>query len=118
MELYENIRKRRKLLKMTQTDLALKIGYADKSMISHIENGEVDIPVSKIADIAKALRIPPGDLMGDPDKIIPTISTSLLNKIEQLNEEGQNKVESYTDGLLENDKYKKDTPSPAEADAS
>lgn len=66
MELYENIKKRRKELNMTQTELALKTGYSDKSAIAHIESGRVDIPVSKINEFAKALKMQPGDLMGNP----------------------------------------------------
>lgn len=72
MELYENIKNRRKELKMTQTELALKTGYTDKSAIAKIESGKVDIPVSKINEFAKALNMDPGDLMGTP-KVFPTI---------------------------------------------
>ena len=73
MQLYENIRNRRNELKMTQTELALKTGYSDKSMIAKIEKGTVDLPISKIDEFAKALHISPGDLMGNPEKKSPTI---------------------------------------------
>ena len=49
---------------MTQTDLALKMGYADKSMIAKIEKGNVDLPQSKILAFANALETTPGELMG------------------------------------------------------
>ena len=68
MQLYENIKRRRNELNMTQTELAQKTGYSDKSMIAKIEKGTVDIPISKIDEFAKALRISPGDLMGSPEK--------------------------------------------------
>lgn len=48
MKLYDNIKKRREELRMTQGELAAKTGYADKTMISKIENGNVDLPQSKI----------------------------------------------------------------------
>ena len=49
---------------MTQTDLALKMGYADKSMIAKIEKGNVDLPQSKILAFANVLETTPGELMG------------------------------------------------------
>lgn len=64
LELYKNIKRRRQQLKMTQTDLALKMGYADKSMIAKIEKGNVDLPQSKILAFANALETTPGELMG------------------------------------------------------
>lgn len=47
LELYTNIKKRRKALGLTQTDLALKLGYADKSMIAKIESGNIDLATIK-----------------------------------------------------------------------
>ena len=64
LELYKNIKRRRQQLKMTQTDLALKIGYADKSMIAKIEKGNVDLPQSKILAFANVLETTPSELMG------------------------------------------------------
>ena len=64
LQLYKNIKHRRKELGMTQTDLAKKLGYTDKSMISKIENGSIDLPQSKIISFAEALNISPSDLMG------------------------------------------------------
>lgn len=71
LELYKNIKKRREELKVTQQTLAEKIGYADKTMISKIENGLVDLPQTKIIAIAKALHTTPGALMGDANVIPP-----------------------------------------------
>lgn len=64
MRLYENIKKRREELHMTQGDLAAKTGYADKTMISKIEKGVVDLPQSKIYLFAQALNTTPRALMG------------------------------------------------------
>ena len=65
LELYINIKTLRKQLKMTQTELAKKTGYSDRSSITKIEKGEVDIPQSKIALFAKALGTTPRELMGN-----------------------------------------------------
>lgn len=62
--LYENIKTRRKELKLTQTDLAEKMGYSHKSVISKIEKGEINLPQSRIIDFANALDTTPEQLMG------------------------------------------------------
>lgn len=49
---------------MTQEELALKVGYTSRSSINKIEKGMVDLPQSKIAEIADALGTTPGYLMG------------------------------------------------------
>lgn len=64
LELYKNIKKRRLELELTQTELANKMGYADKSMIAKIEKGLVDLTQSKILAFAEVLEIEPSDLMG------------------------------------------------------
>ena len=64
LELYENIKRLRKELGITQTELARMVGYADKSMIARIEAGQIDLGQSKIEAFAKALRTTPTKLMG------------------------------------------------------
>lgn len=69
---YSNIKKTRKQRGMSQSKLAELVGYADKTMISHIENGKIDLSTSKLAEIARALNVSPAYLMGwtdndDPD---------------------------------------------------
>lgn len=68
LKLYDNIKARRLELGLSQEELAIKVGYSGKSMIAHIEKGDVDLTQSKIVAIAKALSIPPGDLMGWTDE--------------------------------------------------
>lgn len=64
LQLYKNIKSRRIELNMTQSDLASKMGYADKSMIAKIEKGLIDLPQTKIIAFANALDTAPGILMG------------------------------------------------------
>ncbi len=64
LDLYVNIRKRRKELGMSQDELAKKVGYTSRSTIARIESGEIDISRSKILAFAKALKTTPSDLMG------------------------------------------------------
>ena len=41
--------------KLSQTELAEKVGYKDKTAIAKVEAGKVDLPQSKIYAFAKAL---------------------------------------------------------------
>ena len=58
-----HIKTRRLKLGLTQQDLADRAGYTSNSSINKIENGEVDLPQTKIAAIAKALHTTPIDLL-------------------------------------------------------
>lgn len=84
LELYKNIKRRRQQLKMTQTDLALKMGYADKSMIAKIEKGNVDLPQSKILAFANVLETTPGKLMGWDYEAEPTETVDNIYKLDKI----------------------------------
>lgn len=109
LELYKNIKKRRLELNMTQDELAAKTGYAGKSMITKVEAGHVDLPLSKIEVFAEALKTTPGALMGwkvtmesgglPPGKahIIPKVDLEnsekrLLRYYRDLSEAGKEKI--------------------------
>lgn len=84
---------------MTQSELAKKMGYSEKSMISKIESGKVDLPQSKIVDFAKALNTTPSALMGWTtyddlkDKTWNDVSKQTWNSIK--NKDDQTKPEYY-----------------------
>lgn len=65
LELYHNIKRIRKEKNLTQDELARLSGYTDRSSIAKIERGDVDLPQSKILQIARALGVSAGDLMGN-----------------------------------------------------
>lgn len=65
LELYRNIRKYRKDLKMSQDELAKRAGYTDRSSIAKIEKGQVDLSQSKIRTFASIFGVSPGELMGN-----------------------------------------------------
>jgi transcriptional regulator with XRE-family HTH domain len=48
----------------TQTELARRVGYADKSAISYIESGKNDLTQFRIAQFAEAFGVAPRVLMG------------------------------------------------------
>lgn len=64
LDLYKNIKDRRLQLGLTQSELAAKLGYSDKTIISKIENGMVDMTQSRIIKFAEALKTTPSHLMG------------------------------------------------------
>lgn len=117
MELYKNIRSRRIALKMTQQELAQKLGYKSTSTIAKIESGENDIPQAKLAAFAVALNSTPADLMGlnnvTPVHNLPentvtcTISEGkpqleeLIRKLDSLSEKDLNRVISVIKPLIE-----------------
>ena len=63
-KLGKRIKERRQYLRLTQTQLAQRNGYKDKTAISKIENGENDLNQSKIVIFANALQTTPSYLMG------------------------------------------------------
>lgn len=68
--IYTNIKNRRKELGLSQEELARLIGYTDRSSISKIEKGKVDLSIDTINAFAKALDIEPSVLMGWDDEPI------------------------------------------------
>lgn len=74
LELYENIKNRRKALNMSQQELAEAVGYKGKSMISQVEKGLVDLPESMIIKFADALYTTPATLMGWDNVYIDPVS--------------------------------------------
>lgn len=67
-EIYKRIRDRREEIGMSQEALAKKVGYATRSTIARIEKGEIDLPQSKLVEIAEALKVTPSYLLGWSDK--------------------------------------------------
>ncbi|MBO6265158.1 MAG: helix-turn-helix transcriptional regulator [Acidaminococcaceae bacterium] len=98
MELYENIRTRRIALRMTQQELAARLGYKSTSTIAKIEAGVNDIPQAKIVAFARALATTPGALLGLGDErgaiTEKNISLSLSEKNVSLTDQERALIES------------------------
>ncbi|WP_051354397.1 helix-turn-helix domain-containing protein [Leptotrichia trevisanii] len=60
----EKIKNRRIELKITQEELSKLTGYSDRSSITKIEKGKVDLTLSKLKEFAKVLKVSPEYLMG------------------------------------------------------
>lgn len=59
------IRHFRQMKRMNQQELADKVGYTSKGMVSQVEAGKVNIAMDKLAKIANALGVTIYDLMKD-----------------------------------------------------
>ncbi len=117
MELYENIRARRIALKMTQQELAQKMGYKSTSTIAKIESGENDIPQAKLAAFASALNTTPAELMGlkivtlgpgEPEDTVTVVISKgkpqlekLIKRLDGLSEKKLNRVVSISNQLID-----------------
>lgn len=107
----ENIRKMRKKRGISQTQLANKLGYKSKSSIAKIENGNGDIPRSKLPQFAAALNCSISYLTGwnelqtfDDEHKVETPYDILCNKIGQLPPSDLNAVSEYVDFMLTKNK--------------
>ena len=115
IDLYKNIKARREELNMTQSQLAEKAGYADKSMIAKIEKGQIDLAQSKIQIIASALETTPKMLMGWNDSapvqrpvLLYSDEKKLLTNYRKLNDTGKAKAQEDVEDLTQIQKYKAD----------
>ena len=76
------IKARRQELKMTQRDLAARMGYTDHTTITRIESGKTDPPQSRVAQFAKVLGVSPAYLMGwdqEPEDLADVAARVLLD---------------------------------------
>lgn len=99
LKLYSNIKKYRKLLNMSQQELAEAVGYKGKSMIAQVENGRVDVPASMITKFAEALHVTETDLIKDDlEECIPgevELAFDWYKRIENLPPDKQLALQSY-----------------------
>ena len=117
------IKARRIELNMTQDELAKAAGYTSRSSINKIELGMVDVSQSKVAKLAKALKISPTILVGWGDiytngiignnnqnnnisncKVITPIQNAIVTVCSALTEKQQSDVLSYATALLSESK--------------
>ncbi len=84
LELYKNIKRLREEKGLSQDALAKLTGYTDRSSITKIEKGQVDLQQSKIELFAKALGTTSRDLVGDMDSSLPVkkgIAINVLGRV-------------------------------------
>lgn len=72
MTVGQRIKERRVAIKMSQQELADRLGYANHSTVARVEAGKIDLPQSRLAQFADVLRVTPAFLMGwdqDPEDL-------------------------------------------------
>jgi transcriptional regulator with XRE-family HTH domain len=74
LKLYENIKENRVAKGWSQSELARRVGYSDKSMISKIEKGVVDLSQSQIKKFADVFGVSMADLFGSVEDTLIEIS--------------------------------------------
>lgn len=110
IKLYENIKNRRIELNLSQTELALRVGYKDKGSISRVENGKLDLSQSMIEKFAEALECSPAYLMGwtsnaQTEQSIVDIKKNVMSAIDKIQQElGELKTQEYLIELSDDEK--------------
>lgn len=112
MTIGEKIKLHRKDLGLTQTELGEKLGVK-MNAVSKWECGRVDdIPTSKIKALARLFGVAPSYLIDDDrDAVImaapalPPRLQALADALEELNEEGQEKLVDYALDLVASGRY-------------
>ncbi|MDR2022068.1 MAG: helix-turn-helix domain-containing protein [Hungatella sp.] len=97
----KRIREKRESLGITQEELAVKLGYKNKSTIAKIENGTNDIVQSKVVEFANALNTSTSYLMGWKEESqaqtqlqINQSEQTLLNKYRSLDDKGKHTIDT------------------------
>lgn len=100
MTIGDRVKELREQQRMTQQELAEKLGYKSKTSVAHIEGGR-DIPRSMVVKLAEILKTTPSYLMGWEENNAPAPSSrdDVINKINALPEDKIDKLLGYLDGL-------------------
>lgn len=119
-EFGQRVREARVAKGMTQEELAQKLGYSDngKGMISKIENGKVEPPISKLFSLASILNTSIVYLMGwdreiaitQPENAVAQTwmseeEATLLMSFRMLNETGKHAALAMVNGMSLDDRY-------------
>lgn len=83
MTIGDRIKKQRKLLRLSQTELAKNVKVSKQTLYKYENNIITNIPGDKIKDIAKYLCVSPSYLMGWEDNLLIIDYYNMLNDIGQ-----------------------------------
>lgn len=99
MTIADRIRNIRNELQLSQTELAERANYCDKTRISKIENSGNDISMKQVKRIASALGVPMERLMGwsvpEDTPQAQEIRNSYLTDTFKLSEDEKQLIEAY-----------------------
>lgn len=77
MDTGAKIKQKRLELGMSQREFSKKVGYTDHSIVTRIESGQVDLPLSKLKKISEILGVSVPWLMGMDEENKTTIPTDM-----------------------------------------
>lgn len=100
MQTYEIIKMLRIKHKISQGELAKKVGYSDRSSIAKIESGNVDLTESKIKTFANVFGVSPAYLLGMTDAPAPQKDERIETIIKLLRQLPPDR-QDYLIGLIE-----------------
>ena len=106
IKLYQNIKRYRDMLNISQEELADKMHYSDKSMISKIENGKIDLSLSKIIMFAEVLNVDPDILIGFSDN---DDEQALIQNYRRLNTAGRDHINRQMSFAIQQPDFLKNT---------
>lgn len=100
MTVGQRIAARRKELKMTQEELAKKLGYKSRSSVNKIELEWAEVPLSKIEKVAAALDCDAGYLMGWSEEKPSDARRRILMALDQMDLSDQEFLADYAERTL------------------
>ena len=86
MDTGAKIKQKRLALGMSQREFSQKVGYTDHSIVTRIESGQVDLPLSKLKKIAGVLGVSIPWLLGMEEENKTTIPTDMEEMADLWNE--------------------------------
>lgn len=89
MNIGKNIRFYRELKKMTQKQFADAMGYDNHTTITKIEQGQRDVPMSKLGEMARILGVSPAAFFHD---VPATDYVEYIENIRRLEDEDPEKL--------------------------
>ena len=107
MELHENIKMLRTARDLTQRELADALGYS-RAAVTQIEKGDVDLPLSRLKQIAEFFDVSVSELIGeDSSRKISLKDLVFLGKVRgDLDAEQQKFVEMVVDREIRRNRRK------------
>ena len=90
MTVGDRIKQRRKELGLTQTELAVRMGYTSRTSICTVETNKEDLTTTRVRKFAEALETTPSYLMGWSDEHTYKNDMELLSSEYRLFDETKN----------------------------
>ena len=96
----QRIKTERKMQNLSQQELAEKVGYADKGLISRIESGSLNLSMDKLIKIADALNVDVTELLMDPVPAEKKVEKDvILYDVSDISQDGQKRIKEYIDTI-------------------